>query len=1113
MKSRRGHTIVLLFLLAVMVVFLAAFLRTCMNHAALTEPAPAVQVVTPAVQPEAEPVVETAPVPVETPEPAVTPATEPIQETPAPEPETEPEPSSEPVAEAPPVVEAEPALPVSVPETEPEPASVPEATPRKIAPAPAFASEPVVKTVAVPEIPSEPAVPRVPEAPFMFDPTVYTLEDWYTFFADPEPVMETGDDPFADFFVSGEDSIIYDDGWYYMGLYINDDYVGDIEVLLEEGGQSLNSAELSLMLSGMITDDAYQAIFGTNEPYVALDRLSELGVYVEYNPSLFVVRLTFDINMMPVRNISVSSSYMSRRDRYSLSGSETLTPAKFSWISHLSLYSMLDVNAGVFNTSQLFSLSVTNNLSILGVGLDFSYQLNMNSPYFHFGSWRGFYDFADQNIRMSFGNIGSGIGNYSGTSVGLSFEKNYSYGTGTAKGNQYEQTITLPVRSTIEIMMNDRQVYKRELAAGTYRLRDFLFSQGANGIDIIITPTDPADGESYTLHVDLGYDSRLLARGESLWGVSFSFPRDIVAKGTGSGLAIPWFNNRELDYQFKNFSAQYWQQTGMSDTFTLSTTFSITRGLFLSNFSGVLATTFGTVQGSMAVSLSPLGLGYSTKVSHRYSASNSWFGSIDTSLGYTNSTYSVTQAANQTPQAGLLTGSLSYSGRIGSLLRFSIGSNVTFPVDTFKPDWSIITSIGMSPAKGLSISGSLTATATRYQPDKPVVRGSLSVSYSFGSTASVSANTDFNTGNSVNFSWRPGSQRRDTLQLNLSGLNFTDILNHNLLLSWSHIGDLYSMSLRQQFYNSYKRSVTSLSLNTSFIFADGVFGMSRSISDNFLLIKPTGQLKGGTVSVGRSMDSSPTVLKSALGSAVYNNISSYNRNNVVVFGASDSLFGSGGTFVYEMTPRSRQGFVVKISMQPSYTVSGRLFDADGEPYMQYSSPVYMIDVDENGMPVLTPVDEYYLFTDQEGRYIISDIQPGQYLFDLQVGDVWYAVRFDVPEFSERDKADANVLIYSDYYVGDPALVVDYTVRDEETGDTVSSDETDVFGTLLADEYHTVVFLHLDDRLSEQVFWDTIFPMFDDTFEDDPFFSGADDSTVSAESVPEAEYIPQASVAP
>jgi outer membrane usher protein len=251
---------------------------------------------------------------------------------------------------------------------------------------------------------------------------------------------------------------------------------------------------------------------------IPLDTLRNLGIGVDYDPAMFTVGLTFGIDMMPVKNISVSTSYISRRDRYSLSGSQVLAPAKFSVdIASFPVFSARFHRGRAVDFPVVLAIGGEQPFD-LRVGLDFSYQLSQNDPYFTFGSWRGFYDFADKNIRMSFGNIGSGIGSYSGTYVGLAFEKNYSYGTGSAKSNQYERTITLPVRSSVEVIMNERSVFKRELAAGTYRLKDFLFSQGANSIDVIITPVNPMDGESYTIHVDMGYDSRLLARNESCGG-------------------------------------------------------------------------------------------------------------------------------------------------------------------------------------------------------------------------------------------------------------------------------------------------------------------------------------------------------------------------------------------------------------------------------------------------------------------------------------------------------------------------------------------------------------------------------------------------------------------
>ncbi len=806
---------------------------------------------------------------------------------------------------------------------------------------------------------------------------------------------------------------------------------------------------------------------------------------VNYDPSQFIVRLTFSIDAMPVRNISVSStSYMSRRDSYSLNGAEPLTAAKFSWVSQFSLYSLLNINSGAIDTSQLFSLASANYLSIFGVGLDFSYSLSQNSPYFTFGSWRGFYDFPEDNIRLSFGNIGNSIGNYGGTNVGVGLEKNYSYGSGSAKGHQFEQTVTLKYRSTVKVIMNDRVLYERELAAGTYKLKDFLFNQGSNGIDIVITPVNPTDGEPETIHIEMGYDSRLLAKGESVWGMNFSIPRLKVSSDQGVGISIPWFDGNVLDYRYKQFSAQYWQQTGLTNIFTLTNTFNITPGLFMGTLNGVLATQIGTIQGYFSLSLGSLGPGYTVRLTHRYAPTDSWFGGVDSSIGYTNGTYSLS-TSNVAATVGNLNASLSTSGRIGSIARFSLNGSVALPVDTFSPDWSATATLGMNPLKGLSISGSITANASSAAPDKPTIRGSVSISYSIGTSATLSASSDFKNSNNFNVSWRPGNARRDTLQLNLSGLSFTDPLNHTLGMSWSHIGDLFSLSMRQQFSNSYTRSTTSLSLNTSFVFADGVFGMSRSVSENFLLVKPVGMLKGATVSVGRSLDSSPTVLKSVFGTSVYNNLSAYNRNHIVVYGNTSSLFGNSGSFVFEIVPQSRQGFVAKITMSPSYTVSGNLFHQDGTPYIQYSSPVYKMELDEQGMPMLTPVDDYYLFTDQEGRYIISDMIPGNYLFDLSVGESWYAMLFTIPEFEGAEKeTTSTVVILDDYQVGEVTHREDFQIFDE-FGSPIEGEERDVFGTLLADEYAGVVNLGVSEKMDEQKFWDTIFPSFDESFDSSP----------------------------
>ncbi|MFA6681786.1 MAG: hypothetical protein WCS35_07120, partial [Sphaerochaeta sp.] len=111
---------------------------------------------------------------------------------------------------------------------------------------------------SIPELHIVPAIPRnitvvskphVPDVPFLFEPMVLSEEEYDMFYpvvSDPQ-VMD--DDFFSDFFVVGADSTVaYEDGLYYLGLYVNNDYLGDIEVKFEGDAQSVSTAELKLFV-------------------------------------------------------------------------------------------------------------------------------------------------------------------------------------------------------------------------------------------------------------------------------------------------------------------------------------------------------------------------------------------------------------------------------------------------------------------------------------------------------------------------------------------------------------------------------------------------------------------------------------------------------------------------------------------------------------------------------------------------------------------------------------------------------------------------------------------------------------------------------------------------
>ncbi|MFA6733699.1 MAG: hypothetical protein WCS71_01225, partial [Sphaerochaetaceae bacterium] len=171
----------------------------------------------------------------------------------------------------------------------------------------------------------------IPDPPTLFTPTVMTQEDYDLFYAPQATETESEEeDPFADFFVSGEDAVTYEDGLYYLSLYINDEYVGDIETKFANPEKLLNATDLSSYLSSTLKTEANERLFAGNPQYLSLEDLQARGMPTTFDSAAFALHMTVDYNDMTVRILSVASGSSSRRDRYTMSGATVLDPAKFS---------------------------------------------------------------------------------------------------------------------------------------------------------------------------------------------------------------------------------------------------------------------------------------------------------------------------------------------------------------------------------------------------------------------------------------------------------------------------------------------------------------------------------------------------------------------------------------------------------------------------------------------------------------------------------------------------------------------------------------------------------------------------------------------------------------
>ena len=381
--------------------------------------------------------------------------------------------------------------------------------------------------------------------------------------------------------------------------------------------------------------------------------------------------------------------------------------------------------------------------------------------------------------------------------------------------------------------------------------------------------------------------------------------------------------------------------------------------------------------------------------------------------------------------------------------------------------WTANGSISMGTSLGKHGSFSLNASINQ----DCVFYATASVSFSYG-TSSMNSSVTTSNGQSlvgnIGLYFRPSSTSRDSFQVNFSNINLLSKPwnNHTASATWSHSGDLFSFSLRQQASANYTRFNTSLSINTALAFADGYFAMTNSLYGPFMIIAPQSSLKKASISVSNAVDSSSSVSRKTFGNVLYTRLSMYKANNIVVFASNGSLFTSSGSFLFKATPVARQGFLAKISLESSIAVSGILKHDESTPFDSYSSPIYDVVICDDGVGVasLEINTDSYFFTDIDGRYILSDLKSGVYMIDVNIDGQWYAAFFDVPSVENP---------------GYVALFKDFDASELVEGSEIMQ-KYDV--KTFDDSYAGSLYLAIDQYITEEEYWDMLFEIADDDWD-------------------------------
>lgn len=852
---------------------------------------------------------------------------------------------------------------------------------------------------------------------------------------------ESEEDFWASFYIAGEDELSYESGIYYMNLYVNDQLYGTIETFLDGDNLSLKSEELKAYVQDTITDEAFSLLFSSAADYMMLSELDSRGVASSYDLDTFNVYLTFSTADMPLQIISIAGNNRMMVSR-PIANSMMLEPATFTLSSRYSIQASTSLYpfSDIWNDARLY-ISSYNTLRLFDVYGSFNYSFNLTPSSFAmaFGSYSFYHDFEDAMIRLSWGNVSPDLLYPDGTSLGIRFDKSLSYGPMNARRRSHiERYVTIEKESDVQIINEGKEIYRRTLAPGNYRLEDFVLYSGANKIQIIITPLDGSD--VIIDEIDLIYSSSLLAPGEMYYGAGLFTGRNTVRRSSSKvvgALRIPFSSERALEYDFRNIVASGYLRAGLTTNLTMNTSVAFKNSVEANDFfnpSGrfALELTHANILGTTRYNFNLAENAYDgftlpslyARVSHQAYTGIKAFSGVNASLTYNGS------AKDDYYDSSRLSGALNFSGAF-NLLSWSLGLSGTLNLNDLEySTWYTSATLSMNLGSNFYLSGSATFSSIGSEP--PVFSGRISGTVRFGrsrATASYSGSSS-----SLSYTY---SGRGNYFDVRVNTNDFTKAENYNLNANYSHTGDKFSFSMGLNASDMFRNNRLSFSTSFATVFADGLFAFSSYVPSNFILIQQKGALKGNRISIGAVGTSRPDDVAMFFNTGLYTGLSLGRGMSMSVYSAPDGSFSSG-TSVDISIPSSRLGgYVLRLEGENRYSVSGIAYTSSGELWINSSSPVYSVTFNDDGSISLT-MSEHYLFTDQDGRFIVSDLLPGVYAFDVDGPSGWEAHIFEV---LDEEKERYNVLLLEDAKISNYALPSPYSVSyTYQGGEYVTYDE-------------------------------------------------------------------------
>ena len=742
---------------------------------------------------------------------------------------------------------------------------------------------------------------------------------------------------------------------------------GDVaaRVDLGAGTAQVNAADLVDVLYRFVEPATAQALIDGADIDGYLDEaaIAGTGLSSVFDPANLRLAIGVPAALRPTLDLSLRGDYQAG------AADEAVRSSDVS--GYVNVFTGLDfVTTDSSNTPggtgrQPVSTAFEGAMSLLGGVLqgELDYQQDANRPWQR-GDVRAIFDNEAIAVRTTAGDLNYPTAGFQGfvPMAGLSNARDYNIQPYTVTQPAGSQQLLLETDSTVDIMVNGRQVDSLDLPAGRYSLSDFPVAAGAN--DIVLEVRDRF-GRTSEIAFNQFYDGSLLAPGLSEYAIAGGLPSTLE-----DGLY-------RYDDRTPSFSGFY--REGIDDDLTLGGNLQGSKEVVLAGGEMRVATLLGNFLIEPAASWAG-GRGldgalnlqneYYEPLGETFPGDRLWnFSAILRGPGFAQ----LGNAQGSNPV------SLQLGARMSQLLdedlSLSLGGRYGFSRQGDRADTD---NVSILLRRRLWTGASLDLTLERDTGSDGVIQNSAFVSLRIPLGGNQTFRSTWDTTNhELELRWtdRP-SNPMDAISSDIAvdhsdqGAGASGIFDYR--------NQRFDASLLLDANNPYldggtrQRSV-EFDFSTALVFAGGHYAVSRPVSDSFAIVVPHENLEGFAIGLNPS-DGTYIAEVDWMGPAVLPDFGSYEYNTVVVE-VPDLPFGYDlGDETPTVVPSLTSGAVVVVGTDATVLLGGTLVDNLGQPLALQAGEIRRLDAPDDAPATF--------FTNRGGKFRIDGARPGDYMLRL-----------------------------------------------------------------------------------------------------------------------------------